>query len=405
MASRTLPGLGLNGFWVLHEDNWNTGMDANLLLLSSLTQLSVKSRVTVLPGSPTNGDIYIVPSGGNANKIAIRDNSLWTYITPLEGWRAWVQDEDLIVSYSGSAWILSTGTPSFSAPEASKFLRVKADYSGMEWVNLPAQLPNYGVPEANKVLKVDGAGALTWGVDLNSGVSIIAKDEGSTVYTGVTTFNFTGAGVVASTPSAGIIDITIAGAGSGPSGPTPKLIETSTSSNTLGTSGTKTFTYTSDPDLVWVVGQRLRAVNDTTHYMEGIITAVSVTSVSITADYAIGSGTFTSWTLALAGDRGADFPAMTIISKTAAYTFVSGDFSGNKLIEATSASAFTLTLNTGLTGTEPILIAQGGAGQITIAGSATLKNRNGLTTAGLDAIITIIPMGSNVYRVAGDTSV
>lgn len=66
MASRTLPGLGLQGFWAYEEDGWHgdPGMDGNLRRLSALAQLSVIDKdLTVAPGSPSNGDIYIVGQG------------------------------------------------------------------------------------------------------------------------------------------------------------------------------------------------------------------------------------------------------------------------------------------------------------------------------------------------------
>jgi hypothetical protein len=109
MAPRTLPGLGLSGFWTLGEDGWNTGADVNWRTLSALVQLSVISRTTALPGSPTNGDIYLVPSdaGAEPNKVAVRDNGAWVYLTPQEGWRAWVKDTDEMVTFSGTAWVAS----------------------------------------------------------------------------------------------------------------------------------------------------------------------------------------------------------------------------------------------------------------------------------------------------------
>lgn len=109
-GERTLPGLGLTGFWTAGSDGWNSGMDANLRLLSALGQLSVISRTTTLPGSPANGSIYIVPSGAgsNPNAVAIRDNGAWVYVTPLEGFRAWVRDVDQTYVFDGSAWIRET---------------------------------------------------------------------------------------------------------------------------------------------------------------------------------------------------------------------------------------------------------------------------------------------------------
>jgi hypothetical protein len=105
-GERTLPGLGLTGFWNLGSA-YKTGMDQNLLDLSTLSQLRAISRVTALPGSPTDGDIYIVPSGAgsNPNEIAVRDNSAWAYYTPAEGYSAYVEDEDVFVVWNGTAWV------------------------------------------------------------------------------------------------------------------------------------------------------------------------------------------------------------------------------------------------------------------------------------------------------------
>lgn len=104
MAKRTLPGLGLTGFWPLGQDGWNDENDANLRLLSAVVQGAVLSRTTALPGSPTNGNIYIVPSGGDANKIAVRDDGAWVYLTPAAGWRVWVADDAKFAYFDGSTW-------------------------------------------------------------------------------------------------------------------------------------------------------------------------------------------------------------------------------------------------------------------------------------------------------------
>lgn len=78
----------------------------------------------------------------------------------------------------------------------------------------------------------------------------------------------------------------------------------STASATLGNTGSKTLTYASSSNLGWSVGTRLRMFHDSVNYMEGVITSVSSTSVTITADYNQGSGTYSSWTISIAGDLG-----------------------------------------------------------------------------------------------------
>ena len=111
MAERTLPGLGLTGFWDLGANNWKGGMDLNLRKLSLLVQLSVLSMTTALPSTGlADGMIYIIPSGGDAKKIAIRDNGAWVYFTPAEGWLAYVKDTDKYVKFDGTNWVdLTTG--------------------------------------------------------------------------------------------------------------------------------------------------------------------------------------------------------------------------------------------------------------------------------------------------------
>jgi hypothetical protein len=129
MSSRALPGLGLMGGRAAGESGWATEMNTNLLTLSATGQLAVKSRVTALPGSPTNGDIYIVPSsdGTNPNKVAVRDNGAWVYLTPSTGWRAYVIDEGMVCLFNGTAWVfnpatVAVGTFSETAPTASQIL-------------------------------------------------------------------------------------------------------------------------------------------------------------------------------------------------------------------------------------------------------------------------------------------
>lgn len=80
---------------------------------------------------------------------------------------------------------------------------------------------------------------------------------------------------------------------------------TSTTNIAIGT-GTKTFTV--DTGLAYVVGSRARLVNSATRFIEGVVTAYnSGTGVmTINADLVGGSGSYTAWSLTLAGTPGAD---------------------------------------------------------------------------------------------------
>lgn len=78
--------------------------------------IRVLSRTTTAePGSPSEGDAYILPSGTltgtnwsgySAGQLAEYIGSAWNNETPIEGWGAvWVSDRNDIMRYDGSSWI------------------------------------------------------------------------------------------------------------------------------------------------------------------------------------------------------------------------------------------------------------------------------------------------------------
>lgn len=97
-----------------------------LLRLDALVQLSVKDRdLNAPPGSPAEGDRYIIgpsPTGAwatHAGKLAYWDGSAWVIFTPKEGWRTWVDDENVMLFWNGSAW--STPAPASGIVASSPF--------------------------------------------------------------------------------------------------------------------------------------------------------------------------------------------------------------------------------------------------------------------------------------------
>jgi len=88
-----------------------------LRLLDGLVQLSVLDQdLTAPPGSPTDGDRYIVASGATGAwtgwdlNVALWTDGAWLRLPPRTGWRAWVEDEGLLQVYDGSVWIGTTPT-------------------------------------------------------------------------------------------------------------------------------------------------------------------------------------------------------------------------------------------------------------------------------------------------------
>ena len=111
--------------------------------LDAIVQLLVLDKdLAAPPGSPSNGDRYIVavsPTGawtGQAGKVAAWQDAAWVFYTPREGWLAWVADEDKVYAYTGSAWAeftaAGTGVPLWginATADATTRLAVKSTAS------------------------------------------------------------------------------------------------------------------------------------------------------------------------------------------------------------------------------------------------------------------------------------
>jgi hypothetical protein len=83
------------------------------------------------------------------------------------------------------------------------------------------------------------------------------------------------------------------------------LVANSTDTIALG-AGAKTLNFPSAIIAIgWAVGTRLRFAVDANNYMDGNITAVSPTAVTINATVVVGSGSFSAWNITVAGERGA----------------------------------------------------------------------------------------------------
>ncbi|MDQ3565724.1 MAG: DUF2793 domain-containing protein [Pseudomonadota bacterium] len=100
--------------------------------------------LTTPPGSPANGDTYIIPSGatgvwsGKTNQIAHFYGGAWVYWVPIEGVRLWLMDEDLEYAFDGTNWVVNAGaglTPPFTdttavvkgSADATKKIRFEVD--------------------------------------------------------------------------------------------------------------------------------------------------------------------------------------------------------------------------------------------------------------------------------------
>jgi hypothetical protein len=88
-------------------------VNESLLRLDALVQLAVVSATTTAqPASPSDGELYIMPSGKTgaawgamANEaLAYYVDGAWQEIAPREGWLAFVRDTNQFRNYDGAAW-------------------------------------------------------------------------------------------------------------------------------------------------------------------------------------------------------------------------------------------------------------------------------------------------------------
>jgi hypothetical protein len=86
-----------------------------LRLLDAMVQLSVLDRdLTAPPASPADGDRHIVASSATGDwagwdlNVAYWVDGVWMRLVPRPGWRAWVEDEGMLLVYDGAGWVGST---------------------------------------------------------------------------------------------------------------------------------------------------------------------------------------------------------------------------------------------------------------------------------------------------------
>ena len=82
-----------------------------LRLLDGLVHLAVIDRhLTAPPASPADGDRYIVASAATGDwagwdgSVAYWVDGAWMRLVPRPGWRAWVEDEVVLLVFDGSTW-------------------------------------------------------------------------------------------------------------------------------------------------------------------------------------------------------------------------------------------------------------------------------------------------------------
>jgi len=100
----TTPKLGMDEV-AASQSQPEVPINASLRLLDVLVQCNVLSQVAALPGSPSEGDAYILTAttgGGSAADIAYYSGG-WNFISPQLGWMAYVIDEAARYEFVGGS--------------------------------------------------------------------------------------------------------------------------------------------------------------------------------------------------------------------------------------------------------------------------------------------------------------
>ncbi|MCY4179227.1 MAG: DUF2793 domain-containing protein, partial [Litoreibacter sp.] len=144
-----------------------------LARIDAVVQISAVSRsLATPPANPSEADTYLVALGGTDawlgadGEIASFINGGWHFVSPVRGWRVWIDDEALNVSFDGAEWRANVvaQAPSGAAMrgEIIEFDHVLTGGAGSEdtAVVIPAQTCVWGV--TGRVLSEFTGGLSDW---------------------------------------------------------------------------------------------------------------------------------------------------------------------------------------------------------------------------------------------------
>jgi len=112
MSTDQTTNLGLP-FLMPAQAQKHVTVNESLTRLDALVQAVVESRsISVQPGSPGDGQVWIAPAGktgaewgGYANwALAYYRDGSWEAFAPKAGWRVWVKDEGVEARFDGAVW-------------------------------------------------------------------------------------------------------------------------------------------------------------------------------------------------------------------------------------------------------------------------------------------------------------
>lgn len=356
---------------------------------------SPSEGMRVLVGASTTGVFT-----GHDGALAAFDNGGWSFSTPRAGWRLYVADENVLLFFDGSAWsdiglairslqnltglgvgaASDTTNPFVAKLNSSLFTARPVSDGGTGDVRVVLN-KSATANTASHLYQANFSGRAETGLTGTNDFAIKVSADGSAWHTGLsidattgavsfpsglagglaTLRNGAGAPYGAASPGDFWIDTTnsrlygpyaggvwsssyvslvgpagAAGAAgaTGPAGPSA-YAGTSTTSLALAT-GAQTFTTQSG--LSYFAGQRLIAAADATHWMEGIVSSYSGTTLALSIDLVAGSGTFAAWAFGPAGQQGAAGLGGIVFSPAYTNTGGQGDRVTGSVVAVTASS-------------------------------------------------------------------
>jgi len=124
-------------FWQLGLQDQTGVHNLAVRHFDALVQAAAKERDrTAPPGSPADGDTYVIPptpaatgawTGQNGN-IAMWLEDTWYFVAPFEGLGVWIEEEDIVLFWQGTVWVQLAGQ---MGPPG-------AQHVGLHWDGTPA---------------------------------------------------------------------------------------------------------------------------------------------------------------------------------------------------------------------------------------------------------------------------
>ena len=130
-----------------------------LARLDAVAQLRVvSSALATPPATAVEGASYLVPAGaggawaGMGERIAVRSNGGWVFLSPRAGWRAWDESRYGVLAFDGSRWVADAIVTSPHGA-ATAFRVIEFDH---EIAAGATNLTSAGIPSHSQVIGVTG---------------------------------------------------------------------------------------------------------------------------------------------------------------------------------------------------------------------------------------------------------